>query len=131
MPLNISVYRLIRHTFIFKAKFFIIRNKPLLACQNKTFAALLLCIVNRTTNQLCGVSVFAIIRQCIHSENHLPSTIFIVHGCFSNNIILLNSDLFCSHYYITTPLQWSSSCCIICAVKPLYFPCCGLKLLSR
>ena len=79
MPPDISVRGFLGHAFVDKAEFCVVRNEPLLAGQHKSLAALLSGIGDGTANQLTGMAAFAVLRQGIDTENHLPCTVFVVH----------------------------------------------------
>ena len=80
MPRYIPMRGLVGHALVHKSEPGIVVDKPVLAGQDKTFAALFLCIGNSLLNQLTRITLLAIRRQRIDTENHLPRTVFVVHG---------------------------------------------------
>ena len=80
MPRYIPMRGLVGHALVHKSEPGIVVDKPVLAGQDKTFAALFLCIGNSLLNQLTRITLLAICRQRIDTENHLPRTVFVVHG---------------------------------------------------
>ena len=80
MPRYIPIRGLVGHALAHKSEPGIVVDKPVLAGQDKTFAALFLCIGNSFPNQLTGIPMLAICRQRIGAEYHLPRPILVVHG---------------------------------------------------
>ena len=79
VPPGISVRGFLGHAFIDKAEFRVVRKESVLAGQHKSLAALLSGIGDGTADQLTGIAAFAVLRQGIDAENHLPYTVFVVH----------------------------------------------------
>ncbi len=50
-----------------------------LQVSTKSLAALLSGIGNGAADQLTGIAAFAVLRQGIDAEDHLPCTVFVVH----------------------------------------------------
>lgn len=80
MPRNIAVRGLVGHALILESEFGIVVDKSVLAGQDKTFATLFLRVGYGLLKQLACIPMLAVCGQCIHAENHLPRTAFVVHG---------------------------------------------------
>ena len=48
---------------------------------DKAGAALIPCVLNCSSNQLSGIAMPAVLRNCVDSKNHLPTSGFIVSFC--------------------------------------------------
>lgn len=77
MPHDIAVRGLIGHALVLESELRIIRDEPLLAGQHKSFAPLLLCVVDGTAKQRPGVSVPAVFgqRMCVQLPSVLTVTL--------------------------------------------------------
>ena len=94
----------IRDSFIYKTKFCIIWNQPVLTRKYKTFSSLLLRILDCSVDQFSCISMPATGRDCIYAENHLPCSMlimqlrFFIHFirqiCFIRNKSIHKSDQF-------------------------------------
>lgn len=87
MPSHISVGGFVGDAFIPKSELSIVVNELILTGQNKTLTTLPFDIEDCLSYQLTGISVLAVFRKCIDSENHLPRTTFIVHSCVLVHLI--------------------------------------------
>ena len=90
--------------FIYESELCVVMDELILAGQHQSFAALGFCIGDGTLDEVSGIAMFAVLRDGVDAEDHLPGTGFLVElgalihfigqvSCIGNHAVYKSNEL--------------------------------------
>ena len=90
--------------FIYEAELCVVMDELILAGQHQSFAALGFCIGDGALDEVSGIAMFAVLRDGVDAEDHLPGTGFLVElgalihfigqvSCIGNHAVYKSNEL--------------------------------------